>query len=135
MSQLFALDAQKAGFEHHVHAETDGLGIVVYTDEEVRRVGSVNEAIRIARDYIGAFLQPAQRGGIPWGLLVTVSDGCAAYGEWPLAGGGGPSFQQTPLVRIHKRWHDSGPLSALENAIEIIRAYASSSRGLARRAA
>jgi hypothetical protein len=136
MSQLFALGAQKAGFEHHVRAETDGLGIVVYTDEEVRPVGSVNEAIRVARDYIGAFLQPAQRGGIPWGLLVTVSDGCAAYGEWPLSGGGGgPSFEQTPLVRIHRRWHHSGPLSALENAIEIIRAYASSSRGLGRRVA
>jgi hypothetical protein len=126
MSQLFALDAQKCGIERHVRATSDGLGIVVDLDGRLVNARSVNEAIREARDYIGEYLQPAQRGGIPWGLLVTVSDGIAAYGEWPLAGGGGgsPSFQNTPLVRIHQRWHrGSGPLSALENAIQIIREY------------
>jgi hypothetical protein len=55
---------------------------------------------------------------------VTVVEGSAAYGEWPLSGGGAPpSFQQTALVRIWRRWPGHGPLSALENAIEIIRAY------------
>jgi hypothetical protein len=125
LSQIFSLAAQKAGLERHVQAELDGSGITVYRDGTpvVARTG--NDAIRIARDYIGEFLQPAQRGGIPWGLRVSVADGQAAYGEWPLSGGGPPSqsFRNTALFRIHDRWHDSGPLSALENAIQILREY------------
>lgn len=127
MSQLFALDAQKCGNERHARADADGLGITVYTDGHPHHARSSSDAIKIARDYIGEFLRPAQRGGIPWGLRVTVQDGTACYGEWPLTGGGGgsASFQKTPLVQIRNRWHDSGPLSALENAAQIIRAYAS----------
>lgn len=127
---LFSLDAQKCGLERHVRAEREGLGITVYRDGEPVLAGSVNDAIHIARDYMGGFLQPAQRGGIPWGLRVTVSDGVAVYGDWPLSGGGGggSGFQNTPLVRIRNRWHDSGPLSALENAIQIIRGYAGDTR-------
>lgn len=125
MSQLFSLDAQKCGPERHATAESDGFGITVSLDGEMVRARSTNDAIRIARDYIGEYLQPAERGGVPWGLRVTVSGGVAVYGEWPLVGGSGgsPDFQNTPLVRIRNRWHDSGPLSALANAIEIIRAY------------
>src|SRR4051812_12988346 len=130
MSQLFSLDAQKAGAGRHVHAESDGSGIVVDRDGWATPARTVGEAIRVARDYIGEFLSPAQRGGIPWGLLVTVVDGVASYGEWPLSGGEArrPDFRRTPLVRIRNRWHDSGPLSALENAIEIIKAYSGGSR-------
>jgi hypothetical protein len=133
MSQLFALDAQKAGAKKHVHAETDGSGITVYRDGWPAHARNASEAIRVARDYIGEFLQPAQRGGIPWGLLVTVPEGVASYGEWPLSGRGGdrPDFRKTPLVRIRERWHDSGPLSALENAIEIIKAYSGRSNRVA----
>jgi hypothetical protein len=124
MSQLFSLVAQKAGFQAHASADADGLGIIVNTDAGPTRVGSVDAAIRIARDHIGRFLEPASRGGVPWGLLVTVVEGCAAYGEWPLAGGApSPSFKETALARIRHRWHDHGPTSALENAIEIIGAY------------
>ena len=124
MSQLFSLGAQRSGIERHVRAEADGFGITLLFDGTPIRVGSTNEAIRRARDFIGEYLLPAQRGGIPWGLIVTVSDGSAVYGEWPLRGGPpGPTFQRTPLVQIHKRWHDSGPLSALENAVQILRAY------------
>jgi hypothetical protein len=126
MSQWFKRDAQRCGIEQHVTVTLDGFGgITVDRDGDLAHTRSPNEAIRAARDYIGEFLQPAQRGGQPWGLLVTVPDGVAAYGEWPLSGGGGrsPSFQNTPLVRIRNRWQDSGPLSALENAIQIIREY------------
>jgi hypothetical protein len=125
MSVLFSLDAQRCGPERHARAEDDGLGIVVDLDGHLTRVRSPQEALRVARDYIGEYLQPAQRGGMPWGLRVTVPDGTAVYGEWPLVWGGGGSatFQRTPLVRIRNRWHDSGPLSALANAVEIIRAY------------
>lgn len=124
MSQLFSLAAHRCGPERHVRAEADGFGITVYLDGEPRTARTINDAIAIARDYIGDFLQPAQRGGMPWGLLVTVSGGVASYGEWPLSGGGGsPSFQNTPLVRIRNRWADSRPLSALANAIQIVREY------------
>lgn len=126
MSQLFSLDAQRCGIERHADAQADGLGIAVSLDGQLVHARTVNHAIRVARDYIGEFLEPAQRGGMPWGLRVTVVEGVAVYGQWPLGGGGGgsPSFQNTPLVRIRNRWHDSGPLSALENAIQIIREYA-----------
>lgn len=135
MTQLFSLEAQKAGFQAQASAEADGLGIVVNTDAGPTRVRGVDVAIRVARDHIGQFLAPASRGGVPWGLLVTVAEGVAAYGEWPLSGGGAsPSFQQTLLARIRRRWHDHGPLSALENAIEIIRGYNGGS-GRIRRAA
>lgn len=126
MSHLFSLDAQKCGYERHARADADGFGaITVNLDGQQLHARSTNDAIRIGRDYIGEFLQSAQRGGTPWGLRVTVSGGTAVYGEWPLVGGGGrsPSFQNSPLVRIRNRWHDSGPLSALANAIEIVRAY------------
>lgn len=124
MTQLFSLEAQRAGFEVHASAEADGLGVTVNTDQGPIRAHSIDAAIRVARDYIGQFIEPAHRGGIPWGLLVTVSEGVASYGERPLSGrGGSPSFLQTALVRIRKHWDDHGPLSALENAIEIIHWY------------
>ncbi len=125
MSQLFSLDAQSCGFERHVTASGDGFGIVVHRDGESVRASSPSDALNIASRYIGDFLRPAQRGGRPWGLKVSVSGGQAVYGEWPLSGGGGggASFQNTPLVRIRNRWRDSSPMSALENAIAIIREY------------
>ena len=124
MSQLFGLDAQKAGAERHVHADADGIGITVYCDGWPRPVRSTSDAIRIARDYIGEFLAPANRGGIPWGLRVTVSEGVAVYGEWPLVPSSErPSFRMTPISKIRSRYHGSDPISALENAIEIIKAY------------
>jgi hypothetical protein len=126
MSQLFSLDAQVAGIERHVRAAADGTGITLYRDGDPSHVRSTSAAIREARDYIGEFIIGAQKTkDIPWGLRVTVSDGAAVYGEWPLTGGGSadPSFQNTPLVRIRNRWHDSGPVSALQNAVEILRAY------------
>jgi hypothetical protein len=133
MSQLFSPRRTEAGFR--AHASADGLGILVNTDAGPTRVGTVDAAIRVARDHIGRFLEPTGRGGIPWGLLVTVAEGSAAYGEWPLSGGtASPSFQQTALARIRRRWHDHDALSALENAIEIIRAYNCES-GRIRRAA
>jgi hypothetical protein len=84
---LFSLAAQKAGFEAHANAEADGLGIVVSTDAGPTRVRTVDAAMCLARDHIGQFLAPASHGEIPWGLLVSVAEGSAAYGEWPLSGG------------------------------------------------
>lgn len=130
---MFSIDAQVLGTERSVRAETDGLGITVYTTGGPRPARSWGEAIRIARDDIGEFLRPAQRPGVPWGLRVTVSDGQAVYGEWPLlpAPSGGGGFQQTPLSRIRSRWSGSSAQSALENAIAIIREYAPRRRAAA----
>ncbi len=122
---MFSLDAQVCGTERSVRAEADGFGITIYTAGGLVRARSWNDAVRLAREEIGEFLRRAQKPGVPWGLRVTVPDGSAAYGEWPLTGGGGgnPSFQNTPLVRIRNRWDDSSPSSALENAVAIIREY------------
>jgi hypothetical protein len=125
-SQLFSLDAQVAGQERHTYAEFDGTGMTVFCDGQPQVARSGTDAIRVARDYIGEFLRHADRPGFgAWGLHVTVSDGTAVYGEWPLAGrgSGDPNFQRTPLVRIRNRWHDSGPISALQNAVDILREY------------
>jgi len=87
-------------------------------------VDSLGEAIDIARNDMGEFLLPAQRPGRPWGLLVQVAEVQASYGDWP--GFPGPPNRKpdpSPVTRIRRRWHDSGPLSALENGIEIIKAY------------
>lgn len=124
MNELFSLDAQVAGQERHTHAECDGSGITVYTDGVPHLARTRNDAIRIARNYIGEFLTRAHRRGLgAWGVRVTVADGTAVYGQWPLGGRGtpDPGFRQTPLFKIRNRWHDSGPLSALENAVEIMR--------------
>lgn len=132
---MFTLDAQVCGTERTTRAEADGFGITVDTSAGPMRARSVNDAIRIARDDIGEFLQAAQRRGVPWGLRVTVSGGTAVYGEWPLLGGGGGrggGFENSPLVRIRRRWHHgSDALSALANAVEIIRAYAPAGRAAA----
>jgi hypothetical protein len=45
----FSLDAQVLGTERSVRAETDGLGITVYTSGGPRRTRSWNDAVRIAR--------------------------------------------------------------------------------------
>lgn len=127
MDELFRLEAQKAGAECHVSVSADGFGLSVDRDGWPTRARNSAEAVRIARDYVGDFLEPADHGAIPWGLRVTVADGIAVYGDWPLAAPKerpDPIFQRTPLVRIRKRWHDSGPLSALDNAVEILRTYA-----------
>ena len=107
-------------------------GIVVNTDTGPTRVRGVDAAIRVARDHIGQFLAPASHGGVPWGLLVTVAEGVAAYGEWPLSGGrASPSFQQTllaryptavarsrPAVRVGERCGDHPYLQRREDALK-----------------
>ena len=130
----FSLDAQVCGIERSVRAEVDGLGIVVHHAEGIRRARSWSEAIRFAEEDIGRFLRPARRPGVPWGLRVTVPDGSAVYGEWPLipsSGSPSPDFRRSPLSRIRERWSGSNAHSALENAVAIIRAYAPRGRAAA----
>ncbi|MFZ2052424.1 MAG: hypothetical protein WAU69_16000 [Solirubrobacteraceae bacterium] len=65
MTQLFSLEAQKAGFQAHATAEANGLGILVNTDTGPTHVRGIDAAIRVARDHIGHFLVPAGHGGVP----------------------------------------------------------------------
>jgi hypothetical protein len=85
--------------------------------------------VHIARQDMGEFLLPAERRGRPWGLRVEVGGVQAVYGEWPLLPGRADGRRDnSPVTRIRSRWHDgSGPLSALENACEIIKSYLGSS--------
>jgi hypothetical protein len=130
MSQLFSLSAHVCGSERSVSAEADGFGITVSTSGGPVRARSTNDAVRLARDDIGEHLRRAERrSGVPWGLRVSVGGIQAVYGEWPLIVGGGEP-EASPVSRIRNRWDErSGPLSALANAIEIIRAYLPRGRG------
>jgi hypothetical protein len=125
MQSLFSLDAQRPGSERSVSAEADGFGVTVYTSDGPVRVPGVKQAVRVARDDIGRFLKDAKR--TDWGLRVTVAGVQAVYGDWPLIQAPVPDSRPEPslVVRIRSRWDGGGPLSALENAIEIIRAYLS----------
>ena len=132
---MFTLDAQVCGTPRTVSAESDGTGITVHTSGGPVRARSSQDAIRIAREDIGRFLQPAQRGGKPWGLRVVVRSVQAVYGEWPLlpsGGRGGGRADNSPVTRIRREYNESsGPLGALENAIRIIRAYVAAGRAAA----
>lgn len=128
--RVFVLEAQVLGNPHTTRADRDDSGtIVVITSSGPHRARSVNDAVRIARQDMGEFLLPAQRPGRPWGLRLEVAGVQAVYGEWPLFPGRSDGRRDNSLVtRIRSRWNDGrGPLSALENACEIIKAYLGSS--------
>jgi hypothetical protein len=129
---FFNLDAQVLGTKRSVRAEVDGLGIVVHYSEGIRRVRSWGDAIRVAERDIGEFIRPAGRPGVPWGLRVSVPDGTAVYGEWPLLPGPpSPDFRRSLLSRIRDRLSGPSASSALENAVAIITAYALGGRAAA----
>ncbi len=127
MQQLFTLTAQVCGMNRSCSAESDGFGITVSTSTGPHAVRSWQDAIRVAERDIGLFLRRAERGDIPWGLHVSVGMVQAVYGEWPLLPGP-PSDDRpepSPVRRIRSKWRDSdGPMSALGNAVEIMKAYA-----------
>src|SRR5438094_151078 len=121
---MFTLDAQVLGSPHTTSAQRDEIGAIsVRTAGGPRLARSVNDAVRIAHADMGEFLLPAQPPGRPWGLRVQVGEVAAVYGEWPGFPAPPDGRPDNSLVtRIRHRWHDSGPLSALENALEIVRA-------------
>jgi hypothetical protein len=124
--EIFRLAAQVLGTQRSAAATGDGTGYVVQTDAGPLAARSLNEAIRLARDHIGRFLHEADRRHATWGLLVQVGEVSAVYGDWPLLPAAGPpSTRRTSLVaRIRDRWRGGSAISALENALEIVRAYA-----------
>ena len=124
--QVFSLQAQVCGHQLSVTVSDAGGRLIVETASEQWSAQSLADAERVAGRQVGLFLQRAQRRGIPWGLYLSVGQVAAVYGDWPLLPGpASPRASETPLSRIRSRWRPSdGPLSALENAMAIIRAYA-----------
>lgn len=124
---MFTLSAQVFGDQRTASAEQDALGITVTTSRGPQHARNLNDALRLARDDLGDFLRRGERSGVPWGLCVSVAGVSAYYGDvrFCRSGGGGSALPSSELVvRIRCRWHDTqGPTAALENALEIIRAY------------
>ena len=124
--QLFSLTAQVLGTQYLVGVDNDGTGIVVHTPEGPEAARTLVEAERLAHRAMAMILRRGERPGVPWGLLVSVADVQAVYGEWPLLPGAGEpsSPERTPVARIRAEWRDGdGPLRALENAMRIVEAY------------
>jgi hypothetical protein len=124
--QVFSLQAQVCGRQISATVTVTGAGLTVDTASGRLTARSLADAERLAERQIGLFLQRAERGGVPWGLYVSVGQVAAVYGDWPLLPGpASPRASETPVSRIRSRWRPSdGAIRALENAMTIVRAYA-----------
>lgn len=123
---LFSLQAHL--FTETRFASLDQVGdrLILSTRSGQRQVRTVDDGIRLARMEIGSFLKRAERS-TPWGLTVSVGGVSASYGE-PLPGSvprvGPPPDPNSALVKIFSRWRPGdSAIAALDNAIELIRAY------------
>jgi len=88
-------------------------------------VGRFQTALRLAHNEIGHYLRRA-RHDQPWGLVVQAGRSSAIDGTPNPAAGvvlrGRPDNPNSLVARIRRRWREGdSPLSALENAIDIIR--------------
>jgi hypothetical protein len=133
--QGFELRAHFLGTRRSVSAAPDGFGWQVQTDSGHLEARSLEQAIRIAEQHTGELLRRVERRP-GWGLSVIAGPASASYGEPdPLQvalPGGRPASSDSLVARIHSRWNPgSSPVSALQNAVQIIRAYLGSGRGRA----
>jgi len=123
----FKLSAHFLEHRRRVSAQFDGISWTVANNDGQVAARGLNQAIRLAHQFVGQLLRPVgRREG--WGLRVEVAGVAASYGEpdplepvFP-----GASADPNSLVaRIRSRWQiGDSPESALENAFEIVRAYA-----------
>lgn len=130
-NQGFELRAHFLGTRRSVSAAADGYGWQVTTEAGTVAVSSVEQAIKVARQHIGEFLRRVDHKP-GWGLRVQVGSVAAPYGDpdpEEVVFPGGPADPNSLVSRIRNRWQPGdSPTAALENAIEIIRAYAGRSR-------
>jgi hypothetical protein len=128
----FSLTAHICGHELVASAYNDGTGWVVETPAGQQAAGRFETALRLVRNEIGSYLKHARREQ-PWGLVVQADGSSAIYGTPNPAAGvvlsGPPGDPNSLVARIRRRWHDGdSPVSALQNAIEIVRAVIERSR-------
>jgi hypothetical protein len=120
----FSIRARSRGIERSVAAIADGAGFTVHLDGEPQVARNTAAALRMARDFIGALLHEADRTGSSWGMIVTVSEGSAVYGDWRLSGiGGGAPGAPDLLARIRSRYSGGPAMAALENALQIVNGH------------
>lgn len=125
---LFTLSFHLIGDEHSVTADSTARGITVTTPAGANTHRGLTQAIHAATNYAGDYLRDADRKGQPWGIKVSVADVTARYGAWNLGGLvrvpiGPPAPSDSPVAQIHARYRADGPMSALANAEQILRAY------------
>jgi hypothetical protein len=125
-AQSFQLSAHFLDNRRKVHATFDGLSWTVATDGGQLAAPDLNRAIRVAHQHIGQLLRRVgRRDG--WRLRVEVAGVATSYGEpdplepvFP----GGPADPNSLVSRIRARWQDgASPEAALDNALEVVRAY------------
>jgi hypothetical protein len=128
----FSLIAHICGCEISVSAINDGTRWVLTGPAGQQVVARFQIAVRLAHSDVGQYLTRARRDQ-PWGLVVQAGTSSAIYGTPNPAAGvvltraaGDPN---SVVARIRRCWREGdSPLSALENAVEIIRALTQSSR-------
>lgn len=126
----FTLRARSRGVERTVHAVADGAGFTVTINGDPAVARNKAAALRLARDVIGALLHEADRTRSTWGMMVTVPEGSAVYGDWRLNGfgGGGEPTRPDMLARIRSRYTTGPATAALENALQIVNAHVSDTK-------
>jgi hypothetical protein len=123
----FELRAHFLQTRRSVRARPTGLGWQVETDADRVEVRTLEQAVRIAEQHIGELLRRVgRRPG--WGLSVIAGSASAFYGEpdpMQVAVPGGRGASPDSLVaRIRSRWKQGdSPVSALQNALQIVRGY------------
>lgn len=102
-------------------------GFRVGTDGNGHLYARFTHALNGVRDYLGPFLgTPERNHDLAWCLSVSVSAGTAFYGTRPpqVGGGGVAVAPAEQLVKIRERYSEGdGPIAALQNALQIARAY------------
>jgi hypothetical protein len=123
----FELSAHFIDHRRVVSASFDGIGWQVETASGPVAVRTVDQAIRVARQQIGEMLRRVNRRP-GWGLRVAVGPVAASYGDPDPEATflpGGRADPSSLVARIYSRWRDGdSALSALDNALEIVGAYA-----------
>jgi hypothetical protein len=130
-NQGFELKAHFLGTRRSVSAGPDGYGWEVVTDQGRVEVRSLEQAIRIAEQHIGELLRRVGRKP-GWGLRVIAGPAAASYGDpdpQETSLPGQPTKPDALVARIRSRWQSGdSPVAALENALQIVRAYVGKSR-------
>lgn len=120
----YTIRARSRGTERCVTGVTDGAGFTVTLNGQPHVARNKAASLRMTREFLGALLHEADRTNSSWGMMVTVTEGSAVYGDWRLSGFGGGGDVERPdlLARIRSRYTTGPAMAALENALQIVNA-------------